>query len=174
VDGIEAFHRILRAMPLPRARVSSLLLVITVVGCHTGIDQAKFDRVYRAGKALQVEVNATGGASTRSGQLQKDFETEVAALDGRAQGPRELDAFRAFTEASDAFKFLLRFRSLDLDAAEGKSLVMGSNVQVAMRYHLSIETRGDSQWVDSATALKVMHEAAERTLREANRLVNQK
>jgi hypothetical protein len=154
------------------ANASSLLLLVIVVACSTGVDQAKFDRVYRAGKALEVEVNSTGGASARSGLLQKEFETEVAALEGRAQGQQETDALRAFTEASDAYKYFLRFRSLDFDAVEGRILLMGTNLEVASRYNLPVETRSGSRWVDSGTALKVLLETAERKLAEANRFVN--
>jgi hypothetical protein len=49
---------------------------------------------------------------------------------------------------------------------------MGTNLEIASRYGLPVETRGASQWTDSGNALKVLLSAAERKLTEANSIVN--
>jgi hypothetical protein len=147
-------------------------VAIAAVTACGGVDQQKFDAVYRAGKALQVEVNTTGGVGRQCEALQKEFATEVSALDGRDRGKEEGAALQAFKEANDAYRFFLRFRSLDFEAVEGRILLMGTNLEVASRYGLPVETRGTSQWTDSGNALKVLLAAAELKLAEANDIVN--
>jgi hypothetical protein len=154
------------------ANASFPVVVAVVMAACAGGDQAKFDRVDRAAKALEVEISSTGGASPRSSALQKELETEVSVLEGRAQGQAETGALHAFREANDAYKYFIRFRTLDFDAVDGRILLLGTNLEVASRYGLPVETRGASQWVDSGTALEMLRKASKDHLAEANRLVN--
>ena len=160
-------------MSIPLRGVGATVVVAFVAACGT-LDQKKFEAAYRAGKALQVEVNATGGTGPRCEALQKEFDTEVSALSGRERGKQEAAALQAYKEASDAYRFFLRFRFLDFEAVEGRVLLMGTNLEVASRYGLPVEMRGTSQWTDSGNALKVLLAAAERKLTEANSMVNRR
>lgn len=145
-------------------------VVAFVAAC--GVDQKKFEAVHRSGKALQVEVNATGGGGSRSEVLQKEFETEISVLNGRERGNQEEAALQAYKDANDAYRYLLRFRFLDFEAVDGRVLLMGTNLEVASRYGLPVETRGTSQWTDSGNALKVLFATAERKLAEADKIIS--
>lgn len=48
-------------MNLPTRSMLLVLVVLTLAACGRRIDQQKFEPVYRAGKALQVAVEQTGG-----------------------------------------------------------------------------------------------------------------
>ena len=103
------------------------IVIGAAVACAASdrVDQKKFDAIYRAGKALQVEVRTTGGTGNKARELNQQFKTEVSMLQGRTSGKRDAAALQAFVEASDAYDDFLRFRSLDLDAPKGLILLMG-------------------------------------------------
>lgn len=157
-------------------RVTSLVLsavyCLSLYACD-GLDQKKFDQVYRAGKALQVEIESTGGSGgRRSDELLKQFKTEISAIYGRTKGAGEEAALRSFKEASDAYEHFLRFRFLDSDSVDGRILLMERNVDMAAIYKLPIEDRGGTKWVKSSIAIQTTHDAAEQRLAAANNLVN--
>jgi len=151
-------------------------VVVLAIGCVVSacgnVDQKKFDPVYRAGKALEIEVNATGGASARSNELAKQFQTEVSALSGRARGTRETQALQAYAEAGDAYEFFIRFRSLDFDSVKGRIWLRGTNLDVASRFKFPVETKDGEKFVDSGDAMKILLEVAQRKLTEGNQIVN--
>jgi hypothetical protein len=98
-----------------------------------------FEAVYRAGKALQVAVEQSGGVGSDVPDLLTKFQTEVATLDGRTRGEREAAALTKYREAADAYQFLLRLRALDFEAVNGRVLLAGTNLEAATRYGLAVE-----------------------------------
>ena len=114
-----------------KRRPAAAFVFVACAAAACGVDQTKFERVYRAGKALQVEVNATGGASADAITLLKAFQVEIATLDGRVSGGRERVALQSYADASDAYEAFLRFRVLDYDAVEGRIFLMGTNLEAA-------------------------------------------
>jgi hypothetical protein len=138
-----------------------------------GVDKQKFDGAFKAGKALQDEVQASGGlARSQSRDRLKEFDTEISALHDRTIGTREADALQAYTEAADAYRHFLRFRALDLEADKHQIELKGPNLEVATRYKLPVDSRGGSKWVNGPQAITILLQAAEQHLENGNRLVN--
>jgi len=135
-------------------------------------DKQKFEPVRRAGTALQVELASSGGTTPQSTTLLRTFQTEVAMLDGRTAEGRERDVLAAYQEAADALMLFVRFRALDLESVNGRILVMGTNLDAAQRYKLSLIRIGDGEWVDAGDALKTFHDRGTAALARADRLVN--
>lgn len=148
------------------------VVLLVVTACNSGVDKAKFDPAYKAGKALQVEVASTGGTGPAAEVKQKAFATEVAALNGRTTNELEQRALTAYADANDAYNGFIRFRHLDLEAEGGRIPLMGTNIDLANRFKLPIQTTNGVQWVQSSEALKVLHAAAEKRLEDANSIIN--
>ena len=140
------------------------------------VDQKKFDGVYRAAKALEVDIDITDGVSVaQSRVLLKQLQTEVSLLQGRTNGQREADALAAYVEAADAYSEFLRFRFLDLHGdtdPDGRKIIMGEVVDVAAKYQLPTETRGDTKWVDTGAALRLLSAAAKSKVTRAAQILN--
>lgn len=138
-----------------------------------GVDKQKFDGVYKAGKALQAEVESSGGQPrSQSRDRLKQFETEIEALHDRTIGRREADALQAYAEAADAYQSFLRFRSLDLEAENNQIPLKGPNLEAATRYKLPIDTRNGSKWVNRGQAITILLQAGEQHLNDGNRIVD--
>jgi hypothetical protein len=163
-------------------RASGLFAAFLAVSC-SGVDRAKFEPAYRAGKALEVEISS-GVNMAEAERLLKAFQTEVAMLNGRANGQKELDCFAALDSAAAAFKDFLDIRSLDLrgDArADGRLLVGDAWASRAARFNVS--TQPDEKpdpnsqykwiWLNTSEALKGFHKAAIDQLAAAGRLLNE-
>ena len=143
-----------------------------LVSCGGGVDQQKFDRVYKAGKALQAEVESnTGLPRPQSRDLLKEFDTEIAALGDHTIGKRESEALQAYADAANAYRYFLRFRILDLDADSSQIQLKGPNLEVATRYKLPVDSRNGAKWVNRAQAVTILLQAAEQRLNDGNRLV---
>jgi hypothetical protein len=143
-----------------------------VVGCG-GVDKKKLEAAAKAGKVLQADVESTHGqVGPEFRDHLKQFDTEVSALQDKAIGRREIDAVKAYTEAADAYRYFLRFRALDLDKDSTKIQVKGTNLEVAERYKLPIDSRDGSKWVNRAQAVTFLLQAGEQHLADGNRLVN--
>jgi len=137
-----------------------------------GVDQQKFDGVFKAGKALQAEVQSSGGAlSSRSRDRLKQFDTEIDAVRDRTIGTHEADALQAFADAADAYRSFLRFRALDPEAGTSDILLKGPNIEVATRFKLPVDTRNGAKWVNRGQAITILLQAAEQHLNDGNRLV---
>jgi hypothetical protein len=151
----------------------AIAVVAACSGCRQTVDQAKFEGAYRAGKALQVEVQTTGGVGPRSADLLKQFQTEVATLDGRARNEAEMAALAAYKDAIDAYSFFLRLRFLDYEAVNGRVLMMMNNLVSAKRYGLVVtDEKENAGWTDSGVALRSVESAAAKKMGEAERLIN--
>jgi hypothetical protein len=142
-----------------------------VISCG-GVDQQKFDRIYKAGKALQTEVESNSGLPRpQSRDLLKEFDAEIAALSDHTIGKRESEALQAYADAANAYRYFLRFRVLDLDVDSSQILLKGPNLEVATRYKLPLDSRSGGKWVNRAQAVTILLQAGDQRLSDANRLV---
>jgi hypothetical protein len=142
-----------------------------VISCG-GVDQQKFDRIYKAGKALQTEVESNSGLPRpQSRDLLKEFDAEIAALSDHTIGKRESEALQAYADAANAYRYFLRFRVLDLDVDSSQMLLKGPNLEVATRYKLPLDSRSGGKWVNRAQAVTILLQAGDQRLSDANRLV---
>jgi hypothetical protein len=145
---------------------------VCVVACG-GVDRQKFDGVYKAGNALQAEVQSSGGAGSASRDRLKQFDTEVDALRDRTIGAREVEALKAYAEAADAYRYFLRFRAIEPDPENGAQIVLkGPNIEIAARYKLPIDSRNGSKWVNRGQAMTILLQAGDQHLSDGNRIVH--
>lgn len=149
-------------------------LAVTATSACNRFDAQRFEPAYRAGKAVEVHVDNTGGVNVAdANRLLQQFQTEVSLLEGRARSERESGIVQALTASADAYKEFLRFRELDMrDAVDGRILLMGTLLDVAKKYEFPVERRGDTDWVSSGAALKLLLPIAKSKLAEAGRLIN--
>jgi hypothetical protein len=153
-------------------RPTALTAACMFVFACGGVDQQKFDQVFKAGKALQAEVQSSGGAlSSQSRDRLKQFDAEIEALHDRTIGRQEADALQAYTEAAEAYRHFLRFRALEPEAGTGQILLKGPNLEAATRFKLPVDTRNGAKWVNRAQAITILLQAAEQHLNDGNRLV---
>jgi hypothetical protein len=148
--------------------------VLGCIGCGVPtLDRTKFQAVDRAGQLLRRDLNATNGlGSSRFPELLRQFQTEIAALDGRTHGRNEADLLNAYAAASDSYRYFLRFQAFEGDSVGGMVLLSGANRPVASRYGLRMENRGGGRWVNRRTAMRVFVDKAEADLTKADRLVS--
>ena len=137
-----------------------------------GVDQKKFDGVSKTGKALQVDVQSSGGVGSSSRDRLKQLDAEINALRDRTIGTHEADALQAYAEAADAYRYFLRFRAIDPEGDRGQILLKGPNVEVAARYKLPVDTRNGSKWVNRAQAITILLQAGEQHLSDGDRIVS--
>jgi hypothetical protein len=153
-------------------RLLALVAACAVVISCGGVDHQKFDRIYKAGKALQTEVGSNSGLPRpQSRDLLKEFDAEIAALSDHTIGKRESEALQAYTDAANAYRYFLRFRVLDLDVDSSQILLKGPNLEVATRYKLPVDSRNGAKWVNRAQAVTILLQAGDQRLSDANRLV---
>lgn len=153
-------------------RLMALVAACAVVISCGGVDQQKFDRIYKAGKALQTEVESNSGLPRpQSRDLLKEFDAEIAALSDHTIGKRESEALQAYADAANAYRYFLRFRVLDLDVDSSQMLLKGPNLEVATRYKLPLDSRSGGKWVNRAQAVTILLQAGDQRLSDANRLV---
>jgi hypothetical protein len=149
--------------------------VIVVCVCLTacgGVDKQKFDAVVKAGQALQAEAKPVGGDDTLARAKLKQFDTEIEALRGHTIGAQEVEAFKAFAESADGYRYFLRFKTLDIDVNPNEiQLKGGPNLEVATRYRLPLDTRNGSQWANRARAITILLQVGEQRLADGNRIV---
>ena len=141
-----------------------------VVACG-GVDQKKFDGVFKAGTALRSEVEQSGGGSpAKARDLLKEFDAAINALRDHTIGIKEADALKAYADAADAYRYFLRFRAMDLEGDGRQVVLKGPNIEVATRYKLPVDTRNGDKVVNRAQAVTIMLQAAEQRLNDGNRL----
>jgi len=135
-----------------------------------GVDKQKFDAVYKAGQALQTEVQSNGGLPrSQARDRLKQFDADISALHDRTVGRREADALQAYADAADAYRTFLHFRTLDIEA--GQILLKGPNLEAAVKYKLPVDSRNGSKWVNSGQAITILLQAAEQHVADGNRIV---
>ena len=138
-----------------------------------GVDKPKFDAVSKAGTALQLEVQSSGGVPrSESRDRLKQFDAEISALRDHTIGTREADALQAYAEAAEAYRHFLRIRGLALDAKDHQIVLKGADIEVAKRYKLPVDTHNGSTSVNSAQAMTILLQASEQHLSDGNRIVN--
>lgn len=147
------------------------VVCVGVVSCG-GVDQQRFERIYKAGNALQSEVQSSGSGPVRaeSRDRLKEFDAEIDTVRDHTIGIHEADALKAYAEAADAYRYFLRFRALDTEKDTGQILLKGPNLEVATRYKLPVDTRSGTKSVNRAQAITILLQAAEQHLADGNRI----
>jgi hypothetical protein len=85
-----------------------LIVSAIAVSCGSGVDQKKFDALYRAGKAVEIDIdNSSAVQVAHSERLPNQFRTEISLLQGRTNGKAEADALPAYEMAAAAYKSFL-------------------------------------------------------------------
>ena len=154
-----------------RLSIASSLVCVLTVGCG-GVDQQKFDGIYKAGKALQTEVDSTHGAPASPARDRlKEFDAAIDALRDHTVGRQESDALGAYAEAADAYRYFLRFRNIETEGGGSEIPLKGPNLEVATRYKLPVDTRGGVKSVNRAQAITILLQAAEQHLNDGNRII---
>ncbi len=146
---------------------------VCAAGCGGGVDQQKFDRVFKAGKALQSAVQSSGSGPVHA-ELRdrlKEFDAEIDAVRDHTIGIHEADAVKAYADAADAYRYFLRFRTLDAEVDTRQIVLKGPNLEVATRYKLPVDTRSGTKSVNRAQAITILLQAAEQHLADGNRIV---
>jgi hypothetical protein len=143
-----------------------------VMGCGGGVDRQRFDRIYTTGKALQSEVSSSGSGPVRaeSRERLKEFDAEIDAVRDHTIGIHEADALKAYAESADAYRYFLRFRTLETEEGTTQILLKGPNLEVATRYKLPVDTRSGTRSVSRAQAITILLQAAEQHLADGNRI----
>ena len=155
---------------------------IPLIRVQAGVDQKKFDALYRSGKAIEVNLeNSSAVRAAASGQLLKAFKTEISLLQGRTRNENEAAALKAYSDAADAYKAFLDVRELDFrgGSREGRLLLGDGWVAVASKFNFAIEAapwapadKYKFYWVNVGDAIEALLSAAKKNLAEASRLVN--
>jgi len=158
-----------------------VMLAIVASGCDR-VDQKKFDAMYRAGKALEVDIdNSSSVRIPVSEMLLKQFKTEMALLKGRTAGKKEEAALRAYDDAADAYQSFLYIRDMDLrgEAREGRMLLGEGWVARGSKFNFVLETAPSEPtdkykfyWVNVGAVVTALLAGFEKNMTEANRLVN--
>jgi hypothetical protein len=144
---------------------------LSLVACG-GVDAQKFDAVYKAGKALQSEVQSSGNSPRLDARDRlKEFETAVNALQDHTIGIKEADALHAYDEAADGYRQFLRFRAMETEPGTNQIVLKGPILEVATRYKLPVDTRSGSKYVNRAQAVTILLQAAEQHLADGNRFI---
>jgi hypothetical protein len=147
-------------------------LCVFVLACGGGVDPQKFDAVYKAGNALQTEVQSSGTSPRPEARDRlKEFDAAIEALRDHTIGIREADALKAYADAADAYRYFLRFRGLEPEEGTTQILLKGPNIEVATRYKLPVDTRSGGKYVSRAQAITILLQAAEQHLNDGNRFV---
>jgi hypothetical protein len=167
------------------ARLSVVLVMVVAMvtsGCGDQVDQKKFDALYRAGKAVEVDVGNSGSVRVpASEQLLEQLNTEMSLLEGRTAGEKEAAALRAYGSAGEAYKSFLAIRYLDLqgDAVDGRMLLGDGWVAVGSKFNFAVvpaptdaTDKYKFYFVDVGEAVTALLAAVKKDLGEANRLVN--
>ncbi len=155
-----------------RALIPVLTLVCACAVACGGVDQQKFDAVYKAGKALQAEIESSRGAPTSPARDRlKEFDAAIDALRDHTVGRQESGALQAYAEAADAYRYFLRFRALETEGDSSEIPLKGPNLEVATRYKLPVATTGGAKSVNRAQAITILLQAAEQHLTDGNRSV---
>ena len=149
-----------------------VVVVCASLAACGGVDKQKFDAVIKAGQALQAEAKPIGGDDTQARGRLKQFDTEIDAIRDHTIGAQEVEAFKAFAESADGYRYFLRFKTLDIDVNPTEiQLKGGSNLEVATRYRLPLDSRNGSQWANRARAITILLQAAEQRLSDGIRIV---
>lgn len=145
---------------------------LSLVACG-GVDAQKFDAIYKAGKALQAEVQSSGNTPRLEARDRlKEFETAINALQGHTIGIKEADALHAYDEAADGYRQFLRFRAMETEEGTNQIALKGAPIlEVATRYKLPVDSRGGSKYVNRAQAVTILLQAAEQHLADGNRFI---
>lgn len=88
---------------MSRGMIILALFLISAVGCTTRIDQAKFESLNRAAKAIQGSL-ATGASYLQFNELLQNFSTEVLIMQDKVKSAREKELLKSYSEALLIYK----------------------------------------------------------------------
>ncbi len=152
-----------------------LAVACALVAACGGVDQQRFDAVYKAGNALQVELQSSRGQpGAQARDRLKAFDTEINALRDKTIGKQEADALTAYAEAADAYRYFLRFHAMETEAGTKQLVLKGPNLEVATRFKLPVDSRNGSKFVNRPQAITILLQAGEQHLTDGNRIVGGK
>jgi hypothetical protein len=152
-----------------------LLAVCALIAACGGVDRQKFDAVYKAGSALQAELQSSHGLpGAQARDRLKEFDAEINALREKTIGTQEVEALKSYAEAADAYRYFLRFHAMETEAGSNQIVLKGPNLEIATRFKLPIDSRGGSKFVNRAQAITILLQAGEQHLADGNRIVNGK
>lgn len=99
-----------------RCAVNAVLVALCVLslGCARGVDQQKFDGVYRSGKSLEAALSV-GVNYLRFGELVQAYATEVSIAQDKATNAAERDLVKLYAEALAGCQDSLLIWKLKLD-----------------------------------------------------------
>jgi hypothetical protein len=156
-------------------RRTALAVICVCAAACGGFDQQKFDAVYKAGSALQAEVQSSGATQRPASRDRlKEFDTAIDALRDHTIGIKEADALKAYADAADAYRYFLRFHALEPEEGTTQILLKGPNLEVATRYKLPVDTRSGGKYVSRPQAITILLQAAEQHLNDGHRMVKGK
>jgi hypothetical protein len=137
----------------------------TIFGClacsASSLNPQKFEPLRAAAQSVQTEIHSADGSSSQLPELLRRLDAEIAATGRQVTGRQEKAALAAYTDAAEAYRYVLRFRSLDQEAVGGMLLLRGSNRPIALRYQVPFEERGGGRWVNRKTAMDTFARAAD-------------
>jgi hypothetical protein len=161
---------------MSRAYRSANVLVV-LVGClacaDTAVDPSHFEGLRVAMDSVRADIRTTGAGSQHLQQLLRTLDVQLEAAGHQVKGRREATALRGYREAAEAYKYLLRFRGLEVDGPDGTLLLRGANQPIALRYKVPFKERGGGRWVNRKNAMDVFAAKADVALAEANRILQQ-
>jgi len=168
---------------MTRRRLIPLLgLTLSLSACGARVDQQKFDRAYRAAKALELSM-ASGVHLAESRALVQQLRVETAVLHDRTSNKPEADAVQAYEAVVDAYDhYLIVTEKVLSDEAPGGKMLLGDGwIPTAKKYNIPFQPHPDNgreqfnfYWVDAVAAEKNLAEAGKNAMTEGNRLVNGK
>jgi hypothetical protein len=155
-----------------RRPIALAALCVSVVACGGGVDQQKFDAVYKAGNALQAEVQSSGTAPRPEARDRlKEFDVAIEALRNTPRKNHGKVGMLNDLRRRGRLPGILRFRALDPEEGTTQIVLKGPNIEVATRYKLPVDTRGGTKYVNRAQAITILLQAAEQHLNDGNRIL---
>jgi hypothetical protein len=156
-------------------RTADALVLAFLVGClacgDAAVDPRRFEAVRLAIDSVRADIRTTGAGSQHLQQLLRTLDVQLEAAGQRVRGRREATALRGYREAAEAYKYLLRFRDLEVDGPDGTLLLRGANRPIALRYKVPFKEQGGGRWVNRKNAIDVFAAKADVALAEANRIL---
>ena len=161
-----------RAYRTPRARC-----VVFLLGClacaDSAVDPRHFEGLGVAMDSVRADFRTTATGSQHLQQLLQTLDVQLEAARHHVRGRREATVLRGYSEAAEAYKYLLRFRNLEADGPGGTLLLRGANQPIALRYKVPFTERGGGRWVNRKNAMDVFAARADVALAEVSRILQQ-
>lgn len=144
---------------------------LTLGGC--GIDEKRFDGVYRSGKALEAAVDS-GVTLLHYRELIQAFDTEVSIVNDRARGRAEKELVDKYEAAAQSYHHALLVWRLKVDG-ESDWIYSGPTLDKALaEYTIKWEGSSDLKRASVEASLPIIWAVAKVKLATANDVLNGK